>query len=51
MLVESYIDGAEYAVEGFIIDGQISVLTIFDKPEPLTGPYFEETYLPDTEPT
>jgi hypothetical protein len=41
---ESYIDGAEYAVEGFIIDGKFRVLTIFDKPEPLTGPYFEETY-------
>jgi biotin carboxylase len=44
LLAESYIDGAEYAVEGFIIDGKFRVLTIFDKPEPLTGPYFEETY-------
>ena len=44
LLVESYIDGAEYAVEGFIIDGQFRLLTIFDKPEPLSGPYFEETY-------
>ena len=44
LLAESYIDGAEYAVEGFIIDGKFQVLTIFDKPEPLTGPYFEETY-------
>ena len=44
LLVESYIDGAEYAVEGFIIDGRFQLLTIFDKPEPLTGPYFEETY-------
>lgn len=44
LLVESYIDGEEYAVEGFIIDGKFSLLTIFDKPEPLTGPYFEETY-------
>jgi biotin carboxylase len=44
LLVESYIDGAEYAVEGFIIDGEFRVLTIFDKPEPLSGPYFEETY-------
>ncbi len=44
LLVESYIDGQEYAVEGFIIDGKFSLLTIFDKPEPLTGPYFEETY-------
>jgi len=44
LLVESYIDGAEYAVEGFMVDGQFRLLTIFDKPEPLTGPYFEETY-------
>ncbi len=44
LLVESYIDGDEYAIEGFIIDGKFSLLTIFDKPEPLTGPYFEETY-------
>jgi len=44
LLVESYIDGCEYAVEGFIIDGQFHLLTLFDKPEPLTGPYFEETF-------
>ena len=44
LLVESYIDGDEYAVEGFVIDGEFRLLTIFDKPEPLTGPYFEETY-------
>jgi len=44
LLVESYIDGDEYAIEGFMIDGKFSLLTIFDKPEPLTGPYFEETY-------
>jgi biotin carboxylase len=44
LLVESYIDGDEYAIEGFIIDGKFKLLTIFDKPEPLTGPYFEETY-------
>lgn len=44
VLIESYLDGAEFAVEGFIIDRQFHLLTIFDKPEPLTGPYFEETY-------
>ncbi len=44
LLIESYIDGDEYAIEGFMIDGHFSPLTIFDKPEPLTGPYFEETY-------
>ena len=44
LLVESYIDGPEYAVEGFVIDGEFNLLAIFDKPEPLVGPYFEETY-------
>ena len=44
LLAESYLDGEEYAIEGFIIDGKFHLLTIFDKPEPLSGPYFEETY-------
>ena len=44
LLVESYIDGDEYAVEGFMTEGRFNLLTIFDKPEPLTGPFFEETY-------
>jgi biotin carboxylase len=44
LLVESYLDGAEFAIEGFMINGKFHLLTIFDKPEPLTGPFFEETY-------
>ncbi len=44
LLVESYIDGDEYAIEGFMSQGEFRLLTIFDKPEPLTGPFFEETY-------
>lgn len=44
LLVESYIDGPEYAVEGFMVGGDFRLLTIFDKPEPLCGPFFEETY-------
>ena len=44
LLVESYVEGDEYAVEGFVVDGDFRLLTIFDKPEPLTGPFFEETY-------
>ena len=44
LLVEAYIDGDEYAVEGFIVEGEFRLLTVFDKPEPLTGPFFEETY-------
>lgn len=44
LLVETYLDGDEYAVEGFMRNGRFRLLTIFDKPEPLSGPYFEETY-------
>ena len=42
-LVEEYIPGVEVAVEGIVIDGQLKLLAIFDKPDPLEGPYFEET--------
>lgn len=44
VLVEAYLDGPEFAVDGVLIDGSFHLLAIFDKPEPLTGPYFEETY-------
>ncbi len=43
MLVEGYIPGREVAVEGLLTEGHLSVLAIFDKPDPLEGPYFEET--------
>jgi biotin carboxylase len=43
ILVEGYIPGTEVAVEGLLTDGQLRVLAIFDKPDPLEGPYFEET--------
>jgi biotin carboxylase len=43
ILVEGYIPGVEVAVEGILIDGDLLVLAIFDKPDPLEGPYFEET--------
>ena len=47
--VEDYIDGDEFAVEGVMDRGRLHVLAIFDKPDPLTGPYFEETvYLTPT---
>ena len=44
VLVEGYLDGLEFAVDGILIDGEFHLLAIFDKPEPLIGPYFEETY-------
>ena len=42
-LVEDYIPGEEVATEGVLIDGALKLLTIFDKPDPLEGPFFEET--------
>ena len=41
--VESYIEGREFAVEGLVTEGRFQALAIFDKPDPLEGPFFEET--------
>ena len=41
--VESFIEGREFALEGILTDGQLRVLALFDKPDPLDGPFFEET--------
>ena len=41
--VEEYVPGVEYAVEGLIDNGRLRTLAIFDKPDPLEGPFFEET--------
>jgi ATP-grasp domain/L-amino acid ligase C-terminal domain 2/ATP-grasp N-terminal domain len=43
ILIEGYIPGHEYAVEGLLERGRLRVLAIFDKPDPLEGPFFEET--------
>jgi biotin carboxylase len=43
ILVEGYILGKEVAVEGLLTDGALRILAIFDKPDPLQGPFFEET--------
>jgi biotin carboxylase len=43
LLVETFIPGREYAVEGLLTNGVFRALTIFDKPDPLDGPFFEET--------
>jgi biotin carboxylase len=43
LLVESYIPGAEVSLEGFLDAGRLRVLALFDKPDPLEGPYFEES--------
>ena len=41
--VESFIEGREFALEGILTRGQFRALAIFDKPDPLDGPFFEET--------
>ena len=42
-LVESFVTGVEVALEGLLIEGRLHVLALFDKPDPLDGPFFEET--------
>jgi len=42
-LVESYLPGSEYALEGLVDHGRLIPLALFDKPDPLEGPFFEET--------
>ena len=43
ILIEDYIPGREVALEGLLVNGRLRVLALFDKPDPLQGPYFEET--------
>ncbi len=52
LLVEDFIPGREFALDGVVTEGKLQTLAIFDKPDPLDGPFFEETiYLtPSREP-
>ena len=43
LLVEDFIPGPEVALEGLLVKGHLHVLALFDKPDPLDGPFFEET--------
>jgi biotin carboxylase len=43
ILIETFIPGREVALEGLLIHGDLKVLALFDKPDPLDGPFFEET--------
>lgn len=43
VLIEDYIDGVEIAYEGYLHQGVLHTLAVFDKPDPLIGPCFEET--------
>lgn len=44
VLIEEFIPGDELAIEGLITDGSWDTLAVFDKPDPLNGPYFAETH-------
>jgi biotin carboxylase len=52
VLIEEFVPGREKAVEGVLVDGELRTLAIFDKPDPLDGPFFEETIYvtPSSEP-
>ncbi len=43
ILVEGFVSGPEVALEGLLRGGRLEVLALFDKPDPLDGPFFEET--------
>jgi biotin carboxylase len=43
LLAEAYVPGIELALEGLLIGGELHTLALFDKPDPLEGPFFEET--------
>jgi len=43
LLVERYLPGVEVALEGLLTAGELQTLALFDKPDPLEGPFFEET--------
>lgn len=43
LLIERFIPGAEFSLEGLMVHGRLDVLAIFDKPDALDGPFFEET--------
>ena len=44
VLVEGYVTGAEVAIEAMVTDGHWETLAVFDKPDPMEGPYFAETH-------
>lgn len=52
IMVEDFVPGEEVALEGVLTNGELQVLALFDKPEPMDGPFFEESlYItPSTKP-
>jgi len=47
ILVEDFVAGPEVALEGLVIDGRLAVLGLFDKPDPLDGPFLRGNHLRD----
>ena len=45
VLIEAYLPGREVAVEGIVVGGELLTLALLDKPDPMEGPFFEETIL------
>jgi len=43
LIVERFVPGPEVAIEGLLTEGHLEILATFDKPDPLDGPFFEET--------
>jgi biotin carboxylase len=43
LIAEAFVEGLEVALEGLLVRGTLHTLALFDKPDPLNGPYFEET--------
>ncbi len=43
ILVEDFLPGPEFVLEGFVREGRLETLALYDKPDPLDGPFFEET--------
>ena len=45
ILIEAYMPGREVAVEAIVVGGELRTLAVVDKPDPMEGPFFEETIL------
>lgn len=43
ILAEDFVPGCEVALEGLLTNGALQPLALFDKPDRLDGPFFEET--------
>ena len=50
LIIEEFVDGSEYALEGNLINSELNKIIIFDKPINYKEPYFEESiYIAPTE--